>query len=59
MTSVDPILVDTRTACHLLGIKRTSLFLHLKNQNLERRKVGRKTLIPMESIRRFAERSAF
>lgn len=55
MLKIEPILVDTHTACHMLGIKRTSLFQHLKNQNLERRKVGRKTLIPMESIRRFAE----
>jgi hypothetical protein len=58
MQSCEPLLVDTATACHLLGIKRTKLF-ELMNQlenGLQRRKCGRKTLVTMESLKAYAER---
>lgn len=54
MKTLDPLLVDTSTACELLGIKRTLLFQYLRDGVLVRRKIGRKTVIPMESIRAFA-----
>lgn len=56
MNNLEPLLVDTKTACYLLGIKRTSLFLALKNGLLVRKKAGRKSLVTMESIRAFADR---
>ena len=58
MLNIERLLVDTHTACQMLGIKRTLLFQYLRDGTLERRKAGRKTLIPMASIRRFADGSA-
>jgi len=58
MLNFEPLLVDTRTACEMLGIRRTLLFACLRDGKLERRKIGRKTVIPMESIRNFASRGA-
>ena len=46
-----PILVDTKTACKLLSIKRTLLFQCLRDGTLVRCKAGGKTLIPMGSFR--------
>lgn len=54
MNYVEPLLVDTHTACHLLGIKRTLLFQYLRDGVLVRRKAGRKSLVTMESIRALA-----
>ena len=51
--TIDPIFVDTNTACLVLGIKRTLLFQFLRQGDLERRKIGRKTVVTMESIKRF------
>jgi hypothetical protein len=56
MEKIQPLIVDTHTACNLLGIKKTLLFRMLKEGVLERRKLGSKTVIPMESIRLLAER---
>lgn len=56
MTNVHPILVDTSTTCKLLSIKRTLLFEYLRDGVLVRRKIGRKTLVTMESISALAER---
>lgn len=58
MINVVPLLVDTRTACQLLSIKKTLLFQYLRDGALVRRKLGRKTVIPMESIKAFAERGS-
>jgi hypothetical protein len=60
MELLQPILVDTKTACNLLGIKRTKLFglLKQKDGGLTRRKIGSKTLILMSSIMALAEGDA-
>mgnify|MGYP000987217525 CR=1 FL=1 len=55
MKSMEPILVDTATACELLSIKRTLLFQYLRDGVLVRRKAGRKTLVTMESIKVLAD----
>lgn len=55
MQHIEPILVDVSTACALLGVKRTTLFAKLRDQVLIRRKIGRKTLVTMQSIRALAE----
>lgn len=54
MIYVEPLLVDTHAACHLLGIKRTLLFQYLRDGVLDRRKAGRKTLVTMDSIKALA-----
>jgi len=53
---VEPLLLDTKTACNVLGIGRTMLFKLLADNALIRKRVGRKTLVTMESIKAFAER---
>ena len=54
---VEPLLVDTKTACALLSVKRTKLFSMLnQTDGLKRIKLGRKTLIAMDSIRAVAAR---
>lgn len=56
MRNFEPLLVDTNTACDMLGIKRTLLFQQLRVGNIVRCKIGRKTVVPMASIKAFAER---
>lgn len=56
MMKIDPINVDTHTACHLVGCRRTKLFQYLRDGILVRRKLGRKTVVSMESIKALAER---
>ena len=60
MESLQPILVDTKTACNLLGIKKTKLFglLNQKEGGLTRRKIGSKTLVTMSSINALSEKGA-
>ena len=55
MRNFEPLLVDTKTACHLLGIKRSLLFRYLREGLLVRCKIGRKTVVPMASIKAFSE----
>lgn len=54
MLNFEPICVDTRTACQMLGIKRTLLFRYLAEGSLRRCKIGRKTVVPIESLKSFA-----
>lgn len=54
----EPLLFGTDAACKMIGCCRTKLFLYLKSGVLERRKLGRKTVIPFESLKAFAEREA-
>lgn len=50
------LLVDTKTACHMLSIKKTLLFQLLRDGVLIRRKCGRKTLVTLASVERVAKR---
>ena len=52
------LLVDTRTACDMLSIKKTLLFQLLRDGTLIRRKCGSKTLITLASVERVAKRRA-
>lgn len=55
MAELQPVLVDTETARHMLGnIGKTKLFELFNEGKLERRKLGKKTLIPVASIHAFA-----
>lgn len=56
MPKLQPLNVDTKTACNLLGCKRTLLFRLCREGVLVRKKLGRKTVITMESIVSLAER---
>jgi hypothetical protein len=38
----------------MLGIKRTLLFRYLAEGSLRRCKIGRKTVVPIESLKSFA-----
>lgn len=51
---MEPILIGVREACGLLGIKKTKMFELLRDQRLERKKIGSKTLITLQSIRALA-----
>lgn len=51
---MEPILVSVREACGLLSIKKTKLFELLKERALERKKIGGKTLVTLDSIRALA-----
>ena len=55
MITFNPLLVDAKTACEMLGCQRTLLFQYLREGLLQRCKLGRKTVIPMASIKAFAE----
>ena len=50
MSYVEPILVDTKTACTMLGIKKTTCFQMLRDNKLERRRIYGKTLVTAKSI---------
>ena len=60
MNSIQPILVDTKTECNLLGIKKTKLFglLKQKEGGLTRCKIGSKTLVTVSSIYALSETGA-
>jgi excisionase family DNA binding protein len=48
------LLLTTREACVALGIKRSKLFQLLAEGRLDRRRIGGKVLLPVESVRAFA-----
>lgn len=55
MSTFEPLLVDTTTARAALGNMGKTMFFELLNSGvLERRKLGRKTLVTVASIRAFA-----
>ena len=51
---MEPLLVGIRDACGLLSIGKTKIFQMLAEQTLQRKKIGRKTLVTLESIRAIA-----
>lgn len=55
MKLVEPLLVDTKTACDMLGIGRTLLFQYLREGVIVRCKIGRKTVVPIKSLKAFSE----
>ena len=58
MGTIEPILVDTKTACDMLGIKRVTLFRYLREGTLVRVKLSRKTVMTVASIKALAETGA-
>ena len=51
---MESILVGVPQACHALGLGRTKLNELMNEGVLEKRKIGRRTLITTESIRKLA-----
>lgn len=45
-----PKLVSIKEACNILGIGRTTIYQMIKEEKLEARQIGRRTLIPMDQI---------
>lgn len=58
MSIYEPLLVDTRTACLVLGVRKTKLFAMLREGELSRVKIGSKTLVPIASLKALVERGA-
>ena len=52
-------LLTTKESCDLLGIKRTKLFDLIREKELEKVKIGRKTLVPLRSAVALIERNTF
>ena len=50
---IAPITVRIKDACRMTGIGRSKLYELIDTGEIETFKVGRITLIPVESIRRF------
>jgi excisionase family DNA binding protein len=55
MEHLEPILVDTKTACSLLSCGRTTLFKLINQNAIQRKKLGSKTLITLASIKALAK----
>lgn len=56
MQNFDPLFLEMDVACSILGLKRTKFFAACRDKELDRVKQGRKTLVTMQSVRRYAEK---
>ena len=56
MPNLDPLFLERPVVCDLLGFKRTRFFAACRDKELDRVKQGRKTLVTMESVRRYADK---
>lgn len=54
MTQLDPIYVSVKEAARILGLSTWSLYQKLDKQVIESRYDGRKRLVVVESLRRYA-----
>jgi hypothetical protein len=52
-TTIEAEVVDLRDARRLLAVGRTKLNAMMRAGQVERRKIGRKSVVTVESIRRF------
>lgn len=50
-----PLLLSVKEAAHSLRLSRTSIWRLSRQGDLEARRIGGRTLITMESVRRLAE----
>jgi excisionase family DNA binding protein len=53
---MQPLLVPITESCRLLGVGRTKLYELIASGELRLRKIGRKSLIAMSDLQRWAER---
>lgn len=52
---MEKVLLSIPEACVMLGVARSHLYRMMKSQAISHVKLGRRTLIPMSSIRAIAE----
>lgn len=52
---MEPLVVSINDAAKALGIGRTSIYAMISDGRLEAFKLGRRTLVRMESIRRLVQ----
>lgn len=52
----EPLAVSVKEACRILSIGRTTAFRLFRERLLERRKIGARTVVTMESIRNLLAR---
>ncbi|MCB2013833.1 MAG: helix-turn-helix domain-containing protein [Sphingobium sp.] len=52
---MENMLLSIPDACRILGIKRSLMYRMMKNGDITFRKIGRRTLIPMSSVKKIAE----
>jgi excisionase family DNA binding protein len=55
MTKMQPLLVSITESCRLLGVGRTKLYELIASGELRIREIGRKSLIAMSDLQRWAE----
>jgi len=48
---IDPLAYSIRDACLATGLGRTYIYELIKQKKLQTRKLGKRTLIPAESLR--------
>jgi excisionase family DNA binding protein len=53
---MEPIAVSIKETAKALGLGRTSIYAMIADGRLETFKIGRRTLVRMESIRRLVEK---
>lgn len=53
--SFEPLAYSIREACHISSLGRTRLYQLIAEGRLEVRKIGRRTLIPADSLRALIE----
>lgn len=52
---MDPLAISIKDAAKALGLGRTSIYQMIKDGRLEAFKLGRRTLVKTESIRRLVD----
>jgi excisionase family DNA binding protein len=53
--NIEPVAISVNNAARTLGIGRTSIYALLKDGRLDAIKIGRRTLLTTDSIRRLAQ----
>jgi excisionase family DNA binding protein len=52
---MEPFTVSISEGCHLLGIGRTKFYELINQGHVSPIKVGRRTLVPLDSLRKFLD----
>ncbi|MBY0620614.1 MAG: helix-turn-helix domain-containing protein [Sphingomonas ursincola] len=54
MQAMDPLLISVQEAARMLAVGRTSIYELINSGELETKKLGRRRLVTIDSIRRVA-----
>lgn len=55
---MERVLVTIDEAAEALGVGRTTIYLLMKQQNLQQAKIGRRSLITAKSVRAYATKAS-